>query len=212
MLLSIQLAWDWGFKMKAIRLLAILVLSVGLFGCSKMSSNNESASGNSAFGTGPDAPRKVHAVVSRNQLLPNYLACTGLPEDQVSNATRDEVNNALNAMTEEGNVEGITAPMLMAFTKISAEICNDLISYEQNGQRRYFSGFNLNNNNDNQQLDLGRTVRSLASSCWGRQATATEVNMVLNNVGNTAISNNDDESMALYLCTAVLASSSATKF
>jgi len=157
--------------------------------------------------------RKVVAVVSRTQLLPNYLACTGLPADSVSNDTRNEVNDALGKMAEEGNVNDVSAPMMMAFVKVGAEVCSDLIDYEQGLEsRKFFGGFNLNDSTAGQDFNLGRTVRSLASSCWGRAPTDAEVNLVSSNVAQTALADNQGSDLALYACTAILGSSAAVKF
>lgn len=197
--------------MKSLRILTILVLSAGLFGCSKMSNNS---GGSNAVLSQTAAARKVVAVVSRNQLLPNYLTCTGLPAENVSNATRTEADAALSKLAEEGDVEYISAPMLMAFVKVGAEVCNDLITYENNEeQRRFFMGFNLGNNNINSgQPDMGTTINALAGACWGRAPTATEVNMIMNNVSQTALGDATNRNAALYVCTAILGSSSAVKF
>ena len=197
--------------MRAIRLITILVLSAALFGCSKMG-NNGGGGSNSALSLTP-AARKVVAVVSRTQLLPNYLSCTGLPAENVSNATREEVTNAASKMAEEGNVDKISAPMAMAFVKVGAEVCNDLISYEADQDtRKFFMGFNIGGQGDNATADMSTSIRSLASACWGRAPNSTEVNMIINNINSTALANDTNRNAALYICTAVLGSSAAVKF
>lgn len=160
---------------------------------------------------------KVVAVVSQNQILPNLQSCLNLSRDQISNSTRTALNESIEGLAPEGEVDKISAPLLMAVTKVTAEVCSDLINVEkaideEKDSRTYFKGFNLlNNEAGNGKEEIA--VQKLASSCWGRLATEDEVQLVKESLKDvSSIANKTNKDSALFICTAVLSSSQAIRF
>jgi len=179
----------------------------------------------SSFGIVPSEARiapsqAVVSTVSQNQVFPNYLTCTGLSENDLPNNLRipasgntNRRTQLLNAMSAEGVASDMSSGQAKALLDLTAEICAALISKETNGNRKYFSGFNLNGNNDGGNLSVSNTAQALASSCWGRAAKPEELSLIDRNVASTnRVSDNQGFDKALYVCTAVLASSEAIKF
>lgn len=156
---------------------------------------------------------KVVAVVSQNQILPNFQNCLKIPREKIRPATRAANKEVAESFAQEGEVEKISAPMLMAVTRVVSEICLDLITHENTSTARtYFEGFDLNGTTQGTG-DMDGTLRKLASSCWGREITETEKNIVKERMSsNTALNNKTNRDTALFSCTSLLSSSQAIKF
>ncbi|NQZ19381.1 MAG: hypothetical protein HRT44_09020 [Bdellovibrionales bacterium] len=157
---------------------------------------------------------KVVSVISQNQILPNFKNCLGLERDQISNATRQAHRESIESLAPEGNVNEVSAPMLMAVTKITSELCNDLITAEAaSDQSRFFPNFNLNDNESTGSGSIETATRNLASACWAREATTEEINLITTSIeGISTLNGNSNKDTALYICTAVLSSSQAIRF
>ena len=186
-----------------------------LIGCSGFKSN--SSLRGSELEAHEVASSKVVAVISQNQILPNLQTCLGLSREQISNSTRTALQESIEGLAPEGEVDKISAPMLMSITKITAEVCNDLVNAEKainesTASRKFFKGFNLANNNPGAGKEED-TVQRFAQACWGRLATEEELKIVKSSLNEVeSIANKTNKDSALFICTAVLSSSQAIRF
>ncbi|MCB0379312.1 MAG: hypothetical protein KDD33_12535 [Bdellovibrionales bacterium] len=168
---------------------------------------------------------KVVAVVSQNQILTNYQSCLKLPADKISSQSRNALNDSIKSLPPEGEVEAISAPMLMAVTKVVAEVCNDLINYEKtlSTDRTYFKDFNLTGTASGKAVSnasleeetlssVDLAMIELSRACWGRTMTADELNILRGALNKDASLQTANRDAALLSCTAVLASSQAIRF
>jgi hypothetical protein len=150
---------------------------------------------------------KVEGVISQRQLLPNYLKCLNL--SAASATTVAAVNESIPSLSQEGAVADISAPLLMAVTKVAGEVCNDLINKEKTNltARTFFPGYKLGTTNS-QTYSFSTTLKSFATACWGRAATDEEVAVIVSSYATPT----QDTVEALYACTAMLSASQAIKF
>ena len=85
------------------------------------------------------------ATIARgHRYLDSLSSCFGL--NNPSETTRTTWNENQGSLSENGTANSITSPMLTAMTKISAEVCNDMINLERglaSDQRRIFVDINL---------------------------------------------------------------------
>lgn len=153
--------------------------------------------------------QKVEGIISHRQFLPNFSKCLNLPRTQFSAATNTAMNESLNTFSLEGNVKDLSAPMLMAATKVVGELCRDLINYEKanptNSNRTFFPGYALGVSNS-QSYDFVKTAKAFADACWRRGATDAEIEIVRTNAPTTK-----DTAEALFVCTAMLSSAQALR-
>lgn len=150
-------------------------------------------------------------------------AMTSITNVAPSNATRNAFNQKLTSFAETKSALNINAPMLLAYMTVGAEVCNDLINAEQAlaaANRRFFTGngVNLANNNTNataiNDQVIEEWIRRLARQAWQRNEEPEELAMIKAGIAemraarpaNTA---GLSRQIALYTCTAVLASTSA---
>lgn len=151
-------------------------------------------------------------------------AMTSMTNVPPSNATRDVFNSKLASFAETKSALQINAPMLMAYIAVGAEVCNDLINAEQAlppEQRRFLTGANLNftaNQNSNNANNINDAViedwvRRFARQFWQRNETPAELAMIKAGIAEMRAANPQNTGMsrriALYTCTAAIASTSA---
>lgn len=196
-----------------------VVLIITLMGCGQPKSIT--ARLNSTSGTVVDpttgetlkvVPTKVTAIISQRQFLPSFQKCLGLQDSELSSRSINSLTESKTSFSLDGNAKSISAPMMMSAVKVAGELCQDVINTEvNNSQRKYFAGFNLGGNANNQIYDLSGSIQKFASNCWGRSATSDEISIITNNMNTVNLSNSKDINAALFLCTAVLASSQSLR-
>ena len=194
------------------------IIFIAISGCGKMYSQKRDFSSGGPANLLSVAKTKVVAVISKHQLLPNYQRCLNkLPSSAITDNTRSALNDALPSLAAEGESSEISAPMLMAITQVASEVCEDLVDFENDqANRKYFANFDLANTDSSASASadqaVSTTIRTLTSSCWGRDATAEEVAKIQNGLQKTSLNNKLNRSSALFVCTAVLSASAAIKF
>lgn len=155
--------------------------------------------------------RKADRVINQRQLLPNIRKCLGLTANQVSNTTINAHAAAVPSLSKDGEVKEVSSAMLMAITKVSSEACMDLINLEKNNsQRSYFMGYNLGGTGDAaQSLNTERTLKKFAASCWGREITTSERQLLQEKISSNFQTATQG---ALLLCTTILSSTDAIRY
>lgn len=191
-------------------------LSIGN-GCSQQYSNRGStdvgSTDNNTSGTGGNnsdvevipGARTVSLVYSK-QVLDQLSSCTGLamPSDKTT-ATYQQKQGAISMY---GYVNTVTSPMMMAVTSIAGEICNDLINQEVANGPRLFVGYNFTAASLPTPAQLGDSVSRIALSCWQRNETAEERQVLLDMI-NSSVGVSEataGRKSALMICTAMLSS------
>lgn len=135
------------------------------------------------------------------------MAGTGVP----SARTLAAYNRERTKIAETGLAESVNAPMWVAVTALSGEVCWDLILAEKAlaaDQRRVFGQVNFaaapSQLSDAAKNDV---IRRLARSAWARNETEAELALIkdgMNSVPSAAVADTDRH--MLYACTAIMAS------
>ncbi len=207
-------------KVKKISILVASALGlVGLLvtvgnGCSKRGEFETNMSSTAATGnngssgttTDPDyiPGAKTVSVVYARQALDQLTSCAGVisPSDDTLRIY-DAKKSSISAY---GDANSVTAPMLMAITNISGEICDDLIDQEINGTSRIFIGWNLTSTSKPADNLVANSLSRLAISCWQKNESAVERQAVLDLVASVPSGTGAARKQALLLCTAMLSS------
>jgi hypothetical protein len=199
-----------------ISVVGVATLSIGN-GCSQQYANFGSSNGNSAAGVGPGGSnpstdvtvipgaRTVSLAYSK-QVLDQLSSCAGLAAP--SDKTIAMYQQKQGAISMYGYVNTVTSPMLMAETSIAGEICNDLINQEMTSGPRLFIGYNFAANTVPDANMLGDSISRIALSCWQRNETSTERQLILDMIGSSvgAAEATASKKSALMICTAMLSS------
>jgi hypothetical protein len=205
-------------------LIAILI-TVGN-GCSKRadySSTSSSSGSNNVFeadgnesATRPSNDlilgAKTASVVYAKQALDQLTSCAGVRA--VSDDTIRMYDSKEGSISAYGDFNSVTAPMLVAITNISGEVCDDLIDQEvrldaTGTNARIFRGIRMVNSDVRSDSGLYvEAIQKLALSCWHKQASnqeITEIVALLDTVPMTANAASNRRK-SLLLCTAVISS------
>ncbi|MGE0633810.1 MAG: hypothetical protein AB7O96_15455 [Pseudobdellovibrionaceae bacterium] len=152
----------------------------------------------------PNAP--TASVVYANQALDHYMSCSGLIK--ASDKTLLTYENKKGAISTYGAYDSVTPPMLMAITSIVGEVCDDLIEQEKASGERLFVGFDLGSNALPVDSAIRDSITRLALSCWQRQDSSEERQILLDMVYDNVQANEEKASRktALMICTSMLSS------
>jgi hypothetical protein len=198
-----------------------LTLAIG-HGCSPPRNDNSDAA--STGGTAVDtvlpnspssdivamADAKTASVVYANQIIDHYVSCMGT--GKASDRTLAMYEDKKGSISEFGGANTITAPMLMAVTSIAGEICVDLLNQESTvalDQRRILTNIDLAAKDLPNTGLMSDSIRRMARSCWNRNETDEERQILLDELliafpsGTTNLSSRH---AMLFLCTSVLSS------
>lgn len=208
------------FKHKTLLVFAVLVggviLSVGN-GCSKSFSTGSSSDGGTSAAAGGGATTggggvpiipgaRTVSIVNSKQVVDQLSSCSGLASP--SGTTMAMYEQKKGAISTYGSASTVTGPMMMAVTSIAGEICNDLIDQEAASGQRLFVGFNMSANAMPNNSLLSDAITRMALSCWQRNETSTErqvvLDMVSSSVGGTEAM--ASRKSALMICTSMLSS------
>ncbi len=211
-------------KVAMVASLSALTILIG-HGCSKMSANNNSASssggaplgtsGGTGAGSGftPVPGAATVSLIYNKQIMDNMVGCTGIGSP--SAATLAEWSNRQSSFSEYGYATDVTAPMLMAITALSGEICNDLLSAEAplpQASRRIFNSVDFTAGPGSfQAAQVADVARRIARSCWARNEEVDELG-IINEEATAALSgvsmtdSQQTKNLSLMVCTGMLAS------
>ena len=184
--------------------------------------SRSSASVNDSFSECADGlceviDQKVVGVSNSQNTLTSMLQQTGVRAP--SNATRNAYANQGTKISETGAANTITAPMWVAVTTISSEVCNDLIAQEKaltSANRRFYNavdftkGYNMLSAEGKEDV-----IRRMARSFWARNESGQEkilIRSTLDSVFNGGTNAESTEDAALFLCTTMLSSLKANVY
>ncbi len=193
-------------------LLGSLSVGIGLGqGCSRpfgTSSGSSSSSSNSASvdqnGYQIDPNAQTLSLIYNKQVLDHLVSCSGVgvPSDE----TQATWSSKRGAVSIDGTVLTITAPMLMAVTTISGDVCRDLINQEKTTPR-IFNNVNWSGTVLPSDTALRDSIRGLALSCWQRPEEDLEQQVIMDAVKSEFSTGTIDVTDAyLFLCTSMLSS------
>lgn len=150
-------------------------------------------------------------VVSANRALMDLVSCTGIKQPSLRSKSMWE--NKTGQFSIEGRANSISSPMLMAHAAVAAEICLDLIEIESalnQTDRRIFTQIDFNQSAAAQSVSaLSDGIRRLARSCWGRNETTEEHELIVTAATGGFDSGDSAESQMIFLCASMLSSVSA---
>lgn len=163
----------------------------------------------------PKTEAKTTSLVYSRQILDHLLSCSGV--GNADTKIKAEYENRKGTLSEYGYATEVTAPMLMGVTAVAGEICNKLIEQEAMqlaSARNVFNTVNFSSGPAqlNKNSEFQEVVRRLARSCWGRNETAEELDIIYNNFSedfNSSTDGNRTKAGMLSVCTAMLSSVSA---
>lgn len=194
--------------------LIVMLVTVGN-GCSKHASFETNMSSiantgdNNPSGAGPTEGddfipgAKTASVVYAKQALDQLTSCAGVavPSDE-TNRMYEAKQSSISAY---GDANSVTAPMMMAITNISGEICNDLLKQEDTA-KRIFVGWNLAGTSAPAASLVGDSISRMAISCWQKNESSFERDTVMRLVASIPDGAGASRKKALVLCTAMLSS------
>lgn len=212
----------------SLQLASLAVLGVfGFQNCAPGTLNStSSASSANSFSECADGlceviDQKIVGVSNSQNTLTSMLQQTGVINP--SGNTRNAYTNQGTKISETGASNTITAPMWVALTTISSEVCNDLIVQEKAlpaADRRFYNsvdftkGFSV-------QTAAGKedVIRRMARSFWARNESGQEkilirsaLDSVFTNDTATNGGTNSSDRAALFLCTTMLSSLKANTY
>jgi hypothetical protein len=144
------------------------------------------------------------SMVYNKQVLDHMVACSGV--GVASDSTLATWASKRGAVSINGTVVTVTAPMLMAVTTIAGDVCRDLIDLEKKTPM-LFNGVNWSATSLPDNTTLTNSIRGLALSCWQRQESNEENQILMDTLHSEFSSGSVNPSDAyLFLCTSMLAS------
>jgi len=147
---------------------------------------------------------KTASLAYANQIIDHLASCAGVQTP--SDATMLVYENKKGAISVYGAANTVTSPMMMSVASVAGEICNDLIQQEIS-RPRIFKNFDLTSNALPNQNDVKDAITRLALSCWQRQDTDAERNMLIDAVNSLSTEPSlATKKSALLVCTSMLSS------
>ncbi len=192
-------------------LLASLSIGIGLgqgcakpFNASTTSSNDTNASSadnvdQNGYQINPNA--QTVSMVYNKQVLDHLVSCSGV--GVASEETAATWASKRGAVSIDGTVLTITAPMLMAVATISGEVCRDLIGQEK-ANPRVFNGVNWAGTSLPMDGVLNESIRGLALSCWQRPEEEVERQIIMDAVKSQFVGTVNPSDAYLFMCTSML--------
>jgi len=140
-----------------------------------------------------------------------------------SNTTVAEFVRQKESFSENGRATSVNASMLFATTVLSAQVCLDRVTFEQNNaniaSRLFFNNLNLNAGPVNNLSDenLGDSINRLARGLWKRNESAAERALLIAAIRESlaldaANTQTQSREAALYLCTVMASSTAGVQF
>lgn len=202
---------NWG----SIVFILFVSLSIGIGlgqGCSRpfQSSKNTSGNNSSELTNSQQTNSEVNpnldslSLVYNKQVLDHFVSCSGvgLPSDE----TLSTWESKRGAISIDGTILTITAPMLMSVTTIASDVCRDLIDQEKISPR-LFQGVDWSNPTLASDGAMNSAVKGLALSCWQRHEDDIERQLLVETIKSQFSAAPVDNSHAfLFMCTAMLSS------
>ncbi|MCM2281399.1 MAG: hypothetical protein NDI61_06075 [Bdellovibrionaceae bacterium] len=157
---------------------------------------------------GTDGAKTV-AVSNSENVLSSLVSMAGIGVP--SARTLQVYNRERTKIAESGKADSVNAPMWVAVTTLSGEVCWDLIIAEKalaQNQRRIFTQVDFATApaqvSDTAKNDL---IRRLARSAWARNETSDELTLIKSGMASiTGTTPADTDRQMLFACTAVMAS------
>lgn len=164
---------------------------------------------------------KTVSMVKADDFLDNILSCVayvypsdptnGFNESKISQLTKDTFSQRYSSLSKEGYVGDVNSAMMMGAAAVAVEFCNDLVNFEStlnSTSRVFFNSVDFNSMAMNSS-QVTNALRTFALSCWGRDATQNEINIVTEELGYMGSINN--KMRAISICSSALASLDSLK-
>lgn len=197
-------------------LVAFAFISLAYQNCGSFDSGDNGFAAVSSANNGDIVPlpnTKTASVTRASRTLDNLVSCLGV--QRPSNGSLDAYRVNRGSISEEGLANSVNQPMIKSIASVAAEVCEDLFDLERNqsdDERVIFKEVNLGAGGyDRSQMIL--SAKRIARSCWGRNASADEITMIVDDIDSSFTDDRDNatttKNKLIYMCTA-MASSFAT--
>jgi hypothetical protein len=127
----------------------------------------------------PSYPR--FNLMSANQVYQTFLSLTEQNVD--TNTQRTEFNLRRSSFSDQGEVQSVNSPYLLAATSLAGTICNDLVQRERtlsSENRHYFKGINFTQNTASVNDEIFETlVKNLAKKFWKKDLNQKELQALM---------------------------------
>ncbi len=153
---------------------------------------------------------KTASIQRASRVLDQLVSClgTGTPSNNAQSVWED----SRGTISDEGLANTMTQPMAKTLVSVSSEVCEDLMDQERAlaaGERAIFIEADL----DSGGLangDLVLASKRIARSCWGRNATEDELDIIVDSVDDAFAGEEDGQNLTrnklIFMCTAMAAS------
>lgn len=196
---------------KLVLLLSFALITIAYQNCGSSGGGGSSVSSSTSGADNEIVPlpnTKTASVLRGSRVLDSLVSCLGTGEP--SNNSKAEWQKNLGTLSEEGLANTLTQPMAKSLAVVSSEVCNDLVQKERNpASQRIFAGIDFTGGGVTP-TQITTVTKRLARSCWGRNPTSDEIDMILNNVTQSFFGSTENGQTTInkmvYLCTAMAAS------
>lgn len=181
-------------------------------GCSRpyQSIHNSGDTSSSDLSSQSETPYEINpqlptlSLIYSKQVLDHYVSCSGIGAP--SDSTLSTWESKRGAVSVDGSVLTITAPMFMATTTIVGDVCRDLIEMEKVNPR-LFLGVDWLSSTLTSDKEIQDGIRGLALSCWQRSEDDSERQILMDSVKSEfGMSPTNNSDAFLFLCTSMLSS------
>ncbi len=193
---------------------SFVAIAMAYQNCGSPSGNGEggaAVASNTSNGDIVALPNTKTASVQRaSRVLDNLVSCLGT--GQPSDAARNVWQNNRGTISEEGLANSMAQPMAKTLVTVSSEVCEDLLDQERGANpadRKIFLESDLDAGGLSNNA-LSMASKRIARSCWGRNASDDELDMIVDAVNEAFAGENDDANLTrkkmIFMCTSMTAS------
>lgn len=156
-----------------------------------------------------------YGLITGEQALQGMLKVTGVA---LTGGITNEFNARNSAFSSGPDLKQTTSPMMVAFTSMGGEVCNQLVANEAGkaaADRSFFGSVDFTKPIASVSAgSYDEVVRAFSRNFWGRNETAEEKSMLLdgkadfvaNFAANRATSNESTRDLLVFTCAAMISS------
>ena len=213
-------------KQKHIIFASMVVLLAAYQNCGQAFMNKSSDTGDFASsGLSVESEYKSSnpvALLSYEQVFKSMVSVTGVPAN--NGAINQEFDRRSSLFASSYDLKNVNPPMLMGIANLASVFCNQTLNTEVGAAstaRKFFTDVDFNRNVASfTDPILVSSAEKMALSFWGRNLSADEISLLKNSKAEfladyTATELNataSSRNLALYTCTAMLASNDSYTF
>lgn len=156
-----------------------------------------------------------YGLLTGEQALQGMLKVTGV---NLTGSITNEFNARNSAFSSGPDLKQATSPMMVAFTSLGGEVCNQLVAAEVSkgaADRNFFGSIDFGKPIANISPEVyDNVIRAFARNFWGRNESTDEKSLILdgradfaaNFAANRVTSNESTRDLLVFTCAAMLSS------